>query len=52
MKEQKLLQRIKQKLASIAWLVFIWGNEMTDEEYFETIYELEKAHKKMNNIPL
>jgi len=42
------ITKIKMFLASIGWKIFIWGNNYTEEEYWESIYQQEKNHK-INN---
>jgi hypothetical protein len=46
MKKQNLLDRLKSKVSSIGWKLFIWGLEITQEEYWERIYQQEKQFKK------
>ena len=36
-----LIDRLKQFIASIGWKLFIWGNNYTQEEYWESIYQQE-----------
>ncbi len=45
MKKQNLLDKIKRKVSSIGWKLFIWGLGITQEEYWERIYEQEKQFK-------
>lgn len=40
---------IKNKISSIAWRLFIWGLGITQEEYWEQIYQQEKHHKGIEN---
>ena len=40
----ELIERIKQWIAVIGWNLFIWGNNITEEEYWQRIYEQEKAY--------
>lgn len=42
------ITKIKMFLASIGWKIFIWGNDFTEEEYWESIYQQEKNHKNIN----
>ena len=46
MKKETLLERLKRFLGSIGWKLFIWGNNFTQEEYWERIYRQEKEYKK------
>jgi len=39
-----ILQRIKQVIAEIGWKLFIWGNDFTQEEYWQQIYLQEKPY--------
>jgi hypothetical protein len=39
-----LFERFKEKIASIGWKLFLWGNDLTAEDYWQQIYEQEKAH--------
>lgn len=43
---------IKVKLASFGFKLFLWGNNYSEEEYWEIIYQQEKAFKKDNNFKL
>jgi hypothetical protein len=38
------IQWFKQKIATIGWFLFIWGNDFTEEEYWGQIYEQEKRY--------
>lgn len=38
------IPRLKMKIASIGWKLFIWGNDYTEESYWEQIYQQEKAY--------
>lgn len=46
MKKETLLERLKRFLGSIGWKLFIWGNDFTQEEYWERIYRQEKEYKQ------
>ncbi len=46
MKKETLLERLKRFLGSIGWKLFIWGNNFTQEEYWERIFQQELAHKR------
>jgi hypothetical protein len=45
MKKWSLNFKIKQWIAGIGWRLFIWGNETTEGQYWEEIYEQEKNYK-------
>lgn len=42
--------RVKQWIASIGFRLFIWGNETTEEEYWEEIYQQEKRYKQTQHL--
>jgi len=42
MGKETIKEKIKEKIASIGWKMFLWGSNMTDEEYWKSIYEQEK----------
>ena len=48
MGELSIWKKIKLRIGAAAFSIFIWSMEMTDEEYFDAIYEQEK-HLKENN---
>lgn len=37
--------RLKQFIASISFKLFLWSSDLTDEEYWNEIYEQEKRTK-------
>lgn len=37
MRKEKLLRKLKSKIASIGWKMFLWGNSITQGEYWEKI---------------
>ena len=39
-------KKIKLRVGAAAFAIFIWSMEMTDEEYFDAIYEQEKYLKE------
>jgi hypothetical protein len=41
-----IIDRIKSLISSIGWHLFIWGLGITKEEYWDRIYEQEKALKQ------
>jgi len=45
MGKQNLLDRLKSKVSSLGWKMFIWGLGITQEEYWERIYQQEKQFK-------
>jgi len=45
MEKQTIIQKIKQWIAGIGFRLFIWGNETTEEQYWEEIYQQEKLFK-------
>jgi len=52
MKKSNLLQKIKSKVSSIGWKMFIYGLGISQEEYWERIYQQEKTFKTNNKIEL
>lgn len=50
MGKQTLWEKIKDKIASIGWHLFLWGNDLTKEEYWKQIYEQEKLLKEHPEI--
>jgi len=46
MGNRTLWQQLKLRIGAVAFGIFIWSMEMTDEEYFDTIYEQEKNLKE------
>lgn len=39
-------KELKLRIGAWAFGIFIWSIDMTDEEYFDAIYELEKGLKE------
>ena len=39
----RILTRLRLKIGSIGWRMFIWGADTTEEKYWNTIYEIEKS---------
>jgi len=52
MERETLIEKLKCKIASIGWKMFLWGNSLKQEEYWERIYQQEKDYKKINGIKL
>jgi hypothetical protein len=46
MGNKNLFERLKNKVSSLGWKMFIWGLGITQEEYWERIYQQEKNLKK------
>ena len=42
MGKQTLIEKIKGFISKKAFKLFLWANEMTKEEYWKQIYEIEK----------
>ena len=42
MGKQSLKDKIKEFITGIAFKVFLWGIEMTDDQYWKNVYEGEK----------
>lgn len=49
MRKQNLFEKLKSWISSLGWNMFIWGLDITQEEYWERIYQQEKEFKKRNN---
>ena len=47
-----ILEIIKQKIASVGFKLFLWGNSISEEEYWKQIYEQEKQFLESKNNPL
>lgn len=43
--KETIKEKIKSKIADIGWIMFLWGREMTQEEYWQIIYNQEKNSK-------
>lgn len=46
MSELSIWNKLKLRIGAVAFGIFIWSMGMTDEEYFEAIYEQEKRLKE------
>jgi hypothetical protein len=52
MKKSKILDWIKYKCGAIAWKVFLWSINMSEEKYWDQIYKQEKERLfKLQLIP-
>lgn len=49
MKKSNLIQKIKNKVSSIGWKLFIWGLGISQEDYWERIYQQELNYKNRTN---
>jgi len=52
MEKETIIKKIKQWIAGIGFSLFLWGNNTTEEDYWEEIYQQEKNWKMNNNNPL
>lgn len=43
MGELSLIECVKDFIAGMGWRLFLWGSGFSEEEYFNRIYEQEKA---------
>ena len=43
-----ILLEIRKFIATIGWKLFIWGSGITEEDYWEAIYEQEKNYRENN----
>ena len=41
-----ILTRLRLKIGSIGWRMFIWGADTTEEKYWDDIYKLEKLRRE------
>ena len=46
MGKRNIWKELKLRIGALAFGVFIWSIEMTDEEYYDAIYEQEKGLKE------
>lgn len=46
MEKLSWLKQIKLWLAKLGFRLFIWGNETTEEDYWEEIYQQEKEFRQ------
>lgn len=52
MEKETLLGKIKSWIASKGFKLFLWGNDISEEDYWESIYQQEKAWKIDNHKEL
>ncbi len=52
MEKETLIEKFKSWIAGIGFKIFLWGNESTEEQYWEEIYQQEKAWKQSNHKEL
>jgi len=52
MGKESLWQKIRQAIGSCAWRVFLWSNKITQEKYWNEIYEQERDMRKKYHIDL
>lgn len=52
MGKKTFFNKIKQYVSSIGWKLFIWGLDISEEDYWERIYQQEKYYKIKNNLEL
>ena len=46
--QTNILLEIRKFIATIGWKLFIWGSGITEEDYWEAIYEQEKNFRENN----
>lgn len=51
MEKVPTIKRIKMWIAGIGFRLFIWGNETTEEDYWEEIYQQERNWRRNNHLP-
>jgi hypothetical protein len=49
MGKRNIWEELKLRIGAVAFGIFIWSIGMTDEEYFDAIYEQEKGLKEKTN---
>lgn len=37
---------LRGKIGDLGWMLFLWGNETTAEDYWSYVYEQERANKR------
>ncbi len=42
-----MLDRLRYVVCIIAWKLFLWSIKMTEDEYFDSIYEQEKEWRRI-----
>lgn len=42
MNKETLFDKLRDLIGSLGWKMFLWASEMTEEEYWERLYEHEK----------
>jgi|SoiMetStandDraft_2_1073263.scaffolds.fasta_scaffold94811_2 hypothetical protein len=50
MGKQTFIDKIKDFIAGMGWQLFLWGNDLTKEEYWNAIYEQEKLHREQPEL--
>lgn len=51
MGKSTLLETIKDWISSIGWKMFIWGINMTEDEYFNSIFKQEYDRRFKDKKP-
>ena len=46
--ETNILSEIRKFIATIGWKLFIWASGITEEDYWEAIYQQEKSIRENN----
>lgn len=46
MGKRSIWKELKLRIGAVGFGIFIWSMEMTEDEYFEAIYEQEKGLKE------
>lgn len=46
MGKSSLIDKIKTLIANIGFKLFLWANQLTQEEYWKAIYEQEKRYNQ------
>lgn len=51
MGKQTFKQFIKDKIAGLSWIIFLWSIDMTAEQYWHECYKAERNRKCIDNPP-
>jgi len=50
MEKRTIIQLLKSHIAGIAFKIFLWGNETTEDQYWEEIYQQENDYEYYNPL--
>jgi hypothetical protein len=49
MKRLSIIKKIKLFIGNIGWRLFLWGTDITENEYWSQVYEQEKIYREQFN---